>query len=180
MKSIKNSFRDLQRPNLIVLVSLLIVSQVVMNIELNAQAKKTDFSGKWSLNEGKSNFGEGGSRRTMKMTIQQQNNSLSVERLTKNQQGEESTSVEKLTLDGKECVNKINDREKKSTVTWAADGKSLTITSNMVFQREGQTMEVKTIEIWKLGEGANTLLVDYNSKSSRGERQQSLVYDKSK
>jgi hypothetical protein len=171
---------QLQKAGSGILFCLLILSLMMANINLNAQAKKTDFSGIWSINEGKSNFGEGGSRKTMKMTIEQKDNTLSIERLSKNQQGEESTSVEKLTLDGKECINTINERQKKSTVTPAADGSGLTITATITFDRDGQTMEINSVETWKQGENANTLLVDYHSKSARGERQQSLVYDKAK
>ncbi len=144
--------------------------------------EKSNFSGEWALNNEKSDLGEGRFRRAAaKLTIQQEGNNLSIERLSRRQSGEEFVTTEKLTLDGKECENTtFGDRVRKSIANWSEDGKVLTITSTMVFEREGEQMGIKTIEIWKLTEEGNSLSINYTSSSPRGERKQMLVYDKVK
>ncbi len=48
----------------------------------------------------------------------------------------------------------------------------------MVFEREGETFEIKTDEIWKLSEDGKVLTIDYTSTSPRGERKSIRVYNK--
>jgi len=144
-------------------------------------AQKVDFSGTWTYNKTKSVIsGEGGPRgAAVKMTIKQEANNLSIEKTTRRQSGEENTFTENYMLDGMESENPtFGDRTKKSTATWSDDKKSLTITSKMVFERDGQQMEINTIEIFTLSPDKKNLSIDYTSKSSRGERKNTFVYDK--
>lgn len=144
-------------------------------------AQKVDFSGSWTYNETKSVIGgEGGPRgAAVKMTIKQDGKNLSMEKTTRRQSGEENVSTENYTLDGKECENPTyGDRIKKSTASWSEDKKSLTITSKMVFERDGQQMEINTTEIFTLSSDKKNLSIDYTSKSTRGERKNTFVYDK--
>jgi type 1 fimbria pilin len=144
-------------------------------------AQKVNFSGTWTYSETKSVLGgEGGPRgAAVKMTIKQEGNTMSIEKTTRRQSGEENISTENYTLDGKECENPtFGDRTKKSTVTWSEDKKSLTIASKTVFEREGQQMEIDTIEVFTLSQDKKSLSIDYTSKSSRGERKNTFVYDK--
>ena len=53
---------------------------------------------------------------------------------------------EKYTLDGKESVNPIFNTTKKSTATWSADKKSLTVSSVMVFEMNGERMRIKLLK----------------------------------
>ncbi len=144
-------------------------------------AQKVNFSGTWTYSETKSVLGgEGGPRgAAVKMTIKQEGNTMSIEKTTRRQSGEENISTENYTLDGKECENPtFGDRTKKSTVAWSEDKKSLTIASKTVFEREGQQMEIDTIEVFTLSQDKKSLSIDYTSKSSRGERKNTFVYDK--
>ena len=111
-----------------------------------------------------------------KLTVKQEGNSLSIERLAKTRSGEDFTFEEKLTLDGKECENTIFERTRKSIAIWSDDGKSLTISSKMVFNE----FEISTVEIWRLIEEGKSLSIDYKSTSSRGERKGTYIYDKEK
>jgi hypothetical protein len=143
--------------------------------------QKVNFSGTWTYNETKSVIGgEGGPRgAAVKMTIKHDGNNLSIEKTTRRQSGEENVSTENYTLDGKECVNPtFGNNTKKSTATWSEDKKNLTITSKMVFEREGQQMEINTTEILTLSSDKKNLSIDYTSKSARGERKNTFVYDK--
>jgi len=138
-----------------------------------------NFSGSWAFNESKSNLGEGGFRMiSQKLTITQDEKSFTLERSFTGQDGEERKMSETYTLDGKESVNPVFNTSKKSTATWATDKKSLTVSSVMVFEMNGEKNEIKTVEVYKLADADKTLSIDSQSTSSMGERKSTLVYDK--
>lgn len=138
-----------------------------------------NFSGSWSFNESKSNLGEGGMRMiSQKMTIAQDEKSFKLDRSFTGQDGQERNTTETYTLDGKESVNPVFNTSKKSTATLAADKKSLTVSSVMVSEMNGEKNEIKTVEVYKLADGDKTLSIDSQSTSSMGERKATLVYDK--
>ena len=145
-----------------------------------AGEKGVDFSGVWAFNESKSNLGDDNRRRgDLKLTVKQEDNSLTVDRVRQNRQGEEVTTNEKYTLDGKECKNMgSRDRETFSVVNWTEDKKGLSIKSTRSVERQGETFEIKTDEGWSLSEDGKTLTIDYTSTSPRGERKATFVYDK--
>jgi hypothetical protein len=160
-------------------ISLIITFNLLISTVSFSQGA-ANFSGSWSFNESKSNLGEGGFRMmSQKVIITQDEKSFKLERTFKNQDGEDMKIDETYTLDGKESVNPVFNTTKKSTATWSADKKSLTVASVMVFDMNGEQMEIKTVEIYKLGDGDKTLTIDSQSTSSRGERKALLVYDKS-
>ena len=144
--------------------------------------QKPNYAGSWTLNEGKSQLGDGrGRMAATKLKISQDANAIVLERTSKRQTGEEFTSKETITLDGKECENTLfENRTRKSTANWSADGKLLTINSTSVFERDGNKVEMKSVEIYKLSDDGNTLSIDVTASSPRGERKQTLAYDKEK
>ncbi|UCG28456.1 MAG: hypothetical protein JSV24_03595 [Bacteroidales bacterium] len=142
-------------------------------------AQNTDFSGTWKFNESKSIMGERGRRGTNSpMTVTQDGNVLTTERIFVSREGEEMKTTETFTLDGKECDNSTGMRTRTTTVTWSEDGTTLTFNSVMVFNRQGETMEMKSKEIWKLSDGGKILTIDSSSQSPMGERTMTLVYEK--
>jgi Tol biopolymer transport system component len=133
------------------------------------------------MNAEKSVTGENAPRRiAAKMTVVQKSDTLSIERIIKRDTGEETSSTEKLTMDGKECVSTVMGRPRTSTATWSEDGKSLTIVSKSVFERDGNKIEISSTETWKLSEDGKSLTVDVATKSPRGERKGAFIYDKAK
>ena len=72
----------------------------------------------------------------------------------------------------------IFNTSKKSTATWAADKKTLTVRSTMVLEMNNEKNEIKSTEVYKLSDAGKTLSIDYRSTSSMGERMALLVYDK--
>ena len=128
-----------------------IMAFLCMPLTLSAQGSKPNFSGKWALNEGKSNLGDQSQGGGFRMgggnfTATQDANTLTVESTRTTQDGQTMTTTSKYTLDGKVSVNTTGRGESKSTDTWSADGKSLTIVTTRTFERDGQSMEMKTIE----------------------------------
>ena len=137
-----------------------------------------NFSGSWAYNESKSTVGEGGMRMiSQKLTITQDDKTFKLERAFTGQDGTERKMEETYTLDGKESVNPMFNTSKKSTAVWAADKKSLTVSSVMVFEMNGESNEIKTVEVYKMPD-ASTLSIDSQSTSSMGERKATMIYDK--
>jgi hypothetical protein len=155
-----------------------LVSLVILPVKMNAQGEKTNFSGSWAFNESKSILGEGGNfRMASQITVTQEGNNLTVERVRTNQNGEAMTTSEKFTLDGKESVNDSGRGPSKATVTWSADGKALNFAITRTFDRDGETMTIKSTEGWTLTD-AKTLSLLSTFTMQDQEMKTTLVYDK--
>ena len=156
----------------------IMISLFILPVKMNAQGAKANFSGSWALNESKSNLGEGrGFRSASQMKVTQDGNNLSVDRVRTNQNGEATTTTEKYTLDGKESVNTSTRGTSKTVVKWSADGKALNFAVSRTFERNGETTEMKSTEVWTLTD-AKTLSVLSTFTMPDGERKTTLVYDK--
>jgi hypothetical protein len=133
----------------------------------------------FNLNESKSKLGDGPFKiAASDLAVKQVGNNLSIDRIGQGPEGQEMKTSAKYTLDGKECENSgIMDMKTKSTVIWSADKKSVTIASLTIFNMNGDNMEMKSSEIWKL-EGDKTLKIDATNDTPDGEMKTSLVYDK--
>jgi len=154
------------------------VALFILPVKMNAQGAKANFSGSWAFNESKSNLGEGrGFRSATQMTVTQDWNNLIVDRVRTNQNGEATTTTEKYTLDGKESVNTSGRGPSKTVVTWSADGNSLNFAITRTFDRNGETTEMKSTEVWTLTD-AKTLSVLSTFTMQDDERKTTLVYDK--
>lgn len=145
-------------------------------------AQKSNFAGSWALNEVKSPTPENGFRMgATKMIATQDDQKLSLERTYKGRDGEDVTSKEVFTLDGKECENLFfQTMKRKSIATWSADGKVLIINSVTLFERDGETMEMKSYETWKLSDNLSELTMEVSFTSPNGDMKSTLVYDKAK
>lgn len=141
-------------------------------------AGDVDFSGKWTLNESKSDLGEGRFFAATKMTITQDKKSITFERTRTGRDGEERTSSETISLDGKENASETENRKTVSVATWSEDKNTLTIKSNIEFSRQSETMEMQRTEVLILGEDGKVLKIQSDMSSERGDRSVSLVYDK--
>ncbi|RLD65776.1 MAG: hypothetical protein DRI98_14360 [Bacteroidetes bacterium] len=139
---------------------------------------KVDFTGEWVLNESKSDLGEGRAFAAFKIAVKQEGNTITIERTRTGRDGEERTNSETLTLDGKENINEGERGSSTSVLTWSEDGNSLTIKSKREFNRQGETFEMNSTQVWTLAEDGKVLKIQSDISSSRGERSASLVYDK--
>lgn len=163
------------------LLAILFVSIFMLSVT-SVFAQNANYSGTWSFNESKSKLPEMGFRRAAtKIIVAQDNLVLNAERVSQGRDGEERITKEKFTLDGKECENvAFMDRTRKSVATWSADGKVLTIKSSMIFDRNGESRETKSSEVWSLSDDKNTLTVESTMDGRDGEMKSTLVYDKAK
>ena len=164
---------------------LLTIILLFFGVTLMAQ---TNFSGTWNLNQSKSKLGEGGGPGGPggpgmgggALIIKQDANNLSVERTMQGPDGNEMKMVEKYTLDGKVSENTfMMDSKRKSTVVWSADKKSITISSSMEMNMDGNSMTMKESEIWKLGEDGKTLIIESQRPTPEGDNMNmTMVYEK--
>ena len=159
---------------------MVIMAFLALPLTVKAQGSKANFSGTWVLNAEKSNMGQqgqgGGRMGGGNFTAKQEGNTLSVERTMTNRDGQTQTMSSKYTLDGKESVNTMGGRgESKSTASWSADGKSLTIKTTRDFNGNSFT----TTEVWSLT-SPSSLTITRTSPGRDGgaERKSTAVYDK--
>jgi hypothetical protein len=143
--------------------------------------QKSNFSGEWTFNESKSDLGQFGGRFTpKKIKVEQKEDGLSIERVS-SINGEDRTTTEKLSLDGKESENTVfGNSKRKSTVKWADDGNGLIVSSVTSFDRNGEIMEIKSTDKWKLINDGKSLLIESTSTSSMGSNTMKILYDKAK
>jgi hypothetical protein len=148
-------------------------------VQVSAQNGTVNFSGNWALNESKSKLGDGPFKMAAStLSVKQDGNYLSIDRTMIGPDGQEMKMTGKYTLDGKVCENSgMMDMKTKSTVIWSVDKKSITIASVTIFNMNGDNMEMKSSEIWKL-EGDKTLKIEATNDTPEGEMKTSLVYDR--
>ena len=151
---------------------------LIAPVMTNAQAGKANFAGTWAMNAEKSTLpqggggGGGGGGQRMgggNFVVAQEANLL-----TQTRTGQDGTArVTKYTLDGKESVNTMGGGESKSTATWSADGKSLTITTKSNFNGTERTSKA----VWSLVD-AKTLSIVSTRQGQDGEVKTTMIYDK--
>jgi hypothetical protein len=151
---------------------------------------QTNFSGTWNLNQSKSKFPEGGGPGGQGgpgpmggpslVKITQDAGMITVERTMQGPGGEEMKMQEKYTLDGKVSENTfMMDAKKKSTLTWSADKKILTIASSIQMDMGGNNMEMKESETWKLDNNGSSLVIESHRPTPDGGNMDfTMVYDK--
>ena len=157
---------------MIMLCSFLIIPAI------SFAAGKTDFTGEWTLNEDKSELGEGRFFSSLKIVVKQEANTITIDRTRTGRDGEERTISQTLTMDGKENKVEAENRSSTSVVTWSDDESAMTIKADSEFSRQGEVMKMKSEEIWTLEGDGKILKIQSSMSSPRGDRAVTLVYDK--
>jgi hypothetical protein len=138
-----------------------------------ASAQVVDFSGNWKLNSSKSKLNDQFSMAPKEIIVAQKDNDFNLEKHS-SFQDQDFTINDKLTLDGKECINPgWQDTQKKSTAVWSEDKKSLKITTKMSI---GDGGEMTIDEVYKM-DGSN-LVIESSASSSYGEMAETMIYEK--
>ena len=159
------------------ILSLALVLSLFIPAIVVAQTAKVNFSGNWVLNEEKSNMGDNPRMGGGNFVASQEANLLSVERTRTNRDGETVTTNMKYTLDGKESINTSPRGDSKSVASWSADGKTLNISTSRTFEMNGETINMKTVEVWTLT-NPETISVESTATTPNGERKMTMIYDK--
>lgn len=159
------------------MLSLALVLSLFVPAIAMAQTAKVNFSGNWVLNEEKSNLGDNQRMGGGNFIASQEANLLNVERTRTNRDGETVTTTMKYTLDGKESINTSTRGDSKSVASWSADGKTLNISTARTFEMNGETINMKTVEVWTLT-NPTTITIQSTATTPNGERKMTMVYDK--
>lgn len=153
-----------------------LVSFILFPVGLFAQV---NFAGSWVINESKSNFGDGPRFSPSTITVAQQPDLITMELVQPSFDGGDTKLSEKYTIDGKESVNQGMMNSVAKTITaWSDDRKGLKFDKTITFDMNGDKMEMKSVEIWKLSDDGKTLTINQSFSSQMGEMNITSVYDK--
>ena len=158
---------------------MLLVFTMTVCSALSVNAQRASFSGEWKLDQSKSELGEFAGRAATSVKADQKDDAITVSKTTPGfNGGDPMTTTVTLTYDGKVAESEgFGGAKRKSTAKWSEDGKTLTISSNMVLERDGQSFEIKSTENWTLTKDGWLSIVT-NSSSPRGEMTIKAVYTK--
>jgi len=133
--------------------------------------QKPNLTGTWKLNVAKSDFGAlpGPESRTDVITHKDPalSNSVSVV----GAQGKQEYTLN-YTTDGKEALNKIGERELRSTLKWV--GNDLAVSVKTTYNGADVTAE----GTWVLAPDGKTLTISVHYASAMGETDQKLIFEK--
>src|SRR5437667_6392267 len=88
-----------------------------------------NFSGDWKLNEGKSDLGQFGPYAPRKIKVEQKDDGIIISKTAPSFTGEDVTTTETLSFDGKETESTVfGTSKRKASAKWSDDGQTLTIT----------------------------------------------------
>jgi hypothetical protein len=147
---------------------------VALTISTAAQGLP-NFTGTWTLDAAKSDFGPMPPPESVVMVIDHKEPTVKVTTTQKNQMGD-SSNDSTYTTDGKENVNKMRgpagDQDVKSTTKW--NGKTLA-TSRTI---EAQGMSIGIDDSWELSPDGKALTVSRQLKTPQGDFSTKLVLNK--
>jgi hypothetical protein len=141
-------------------------------LSLSAIGQKPNFSGDWTLNEGKSELGYEFSLAPKAMTVEHTKKTLDLTSVSE-WDGQEIESKSHFTLDGEVCENPgFMDSVTKSTASFDKKAKTIKIVTNGTV--EG--MDYTLTQTMSMKEGQ--LLVESEAASDMGEMFETFVFDK--
>ncbi|MBN1893386.1 hypothetical protein JW906_02780 [bacterium] len=137
------------------------------------------FPGEWSFNEEKSALDEMGRGLIPdRIRISLDGKSLGIQKTSILEWGDERTTEENLTLGGKPVKSEFWNAPRLTTAQWSGNRDSLIVVSVVTLNRGGQISEMVTREAYSLKEQDAVLSVEQSSRSFRGPRRITLVYDR--
>lgn len=152
--------------NIVFVIALVVLSAA-------GYGQKVNFSGDWKFNSELSELGDQFSLAPNSVVVKHTKKTLEMER-NSTWDGQDFTTNDFFTLDGKECENPgMMDSIKKSTATYDKKTQKLTITSYVELE---DGTEVEIIEEIKM-EGEN-LVIESSVASSYGDMLEKFVFDK--
>jgi len=141
-------------------------------LSATAFGQKVNFSGEWTLNEGKSELGYEFSLAPKAMTVEHTRKTLDLTNVSE-WDGQEYESKAHYTLDGEVCENPgFEDSVTKSTANFDKKTKTLKI----VTDGEVQGMSFTLTQVMSMKDG--NLVVESEAASDMGEMFETFVFDK--
>ena len=148
---------------------------VLVTASATAQDAKPDFSGKWTLDVAKSDFGPAPPPESIVVVAEHKEPNLKVTTTQTGQQGV-VTNERNLTTDGKENTNKMRamgaEQDVKSTSKW--EGRKLTTV--LTFDFQGAAIQIT--DSWDQSDDGKVLTVARLIKTPQGDVAQKMVFNK--
>jgi hypothetical protein len=140
-----------------------------------AQETKPNFSGTWTLDAAKSDFGPTPPPDSAVLIVDHKESAIKTKNTTKTAQGE-TVNERSITTDGKENTNKLRtmmgEQDVKSTTTW--NGNKLS--TSMKVDMQGMTLDMT--DSWELSEDGKVLTISRDIKTPQGDFTQKMVFNK--
>lgn len=140
-----------------------------------AQDTKPNFTGKWSLDVAKSDFGPMPPPESIVHVIEHAEPNIKITTTQKSEAGETSNS-RTFTTDGKETTSKVTmggtPQDVKTTGKW--DGQTLAMVAT--FDAQGATIQLN--DTWTLSEDGKVLTITRMAKTPQGDFTAKTVYNK--
>jgi len=148
---------------------------LLLTVSALAQSALPNFSGTWSLDAAKSDFGPIPGPESIVMVIDHKEPALKVSVTQKGPQGE-ATNDSTYTTDGKDNTNKMRspagDQDVKSTTKW--NGKILATTRTI----EAQGMSIGIDDAWELSADGKVMTINRYLKTPQGDFSTRIVLNK--
>jgi len=148
---------------------------LLLTVSALAQSALPNFSGTWSLDAAKSDFGPIPGPESIVMVIDHKEPALKVSVTQKGPQGE-ATNDSTYTTDGKDNTNKMRspagDQDVKSTTKW--NGKILATTRTI----EAQGMSIGIDDAWELSADGKVMTINRQLKTPQGDFSTKIVLNK--
>ena len=140
-----------------------------------SQTAKPDFSGTWTLDVGKSDFGQAPPPQSLVHVVEHKEPALKISSTQVTEQGD-VTNVRSITTDGKENTNTMRamgtEQEIKSNTAW--DGNKLVTNLKVAFQG----MSADIVDAWDLSADGKVLTISRQFKTTQGDFTQKTVFNK--
>jgi len=162
-----------------ILLKGLLILFASMNLT-TVMAQKTDFSGIWKLNKENTDFGDHFSPNSIpiQLIIIQKKDTISIERTSRNKQGETHVYLEKLATDGRTSEVLINEVLKKISGSKWSDDRQTMLEISSTYIEAGQDKQRKASDTWVLSNAGMTLTVSRIDENQDGRFLSKAVYDK--
>jgi hypothetical protein len=134
-------------------------------------ADTPNFTGTWTMDVAKSDFGGRPAPDKMERKIKQTGDLIEMSTTVAGQMGE-TTRETKYAVDGKEYINKAQFGDVKSVLSW--EGKVLVVNSKLEFQGA----EIKITDKWALSADGKAMTVDSTIETPQGLMNQKVVLNK--
>ncbi len=134
-------------------------------------AEKPNFSGTWTLETAKSDFGSFPPPTKSTLKVDHQDPKLNFTSTAETEMGEQTIEL-KLLTDGTESTNEVMGMQVKTTAKW--DGNAVAMQSKVTTPNGDVTLD----ERWSLADDGKTLTIDRKWTGGFGETTQKLVHAK--
>ncbi len=163
---------------------------LIMSAAAFAQDGTADYSGSWKLNVSKSDLGERSRIQSMDMNVSISGNEMSVERMPKLAEGQGGgggmgpgrgmPGGGKMTYDlsGKQTSASIGMGGEVKLTAGKESGGKLKLTQVRNLETQMGALTLTTVETWELSADGKTLTVKSSTETPRGNRSQTLVFEK--